>query len=106
MQPNEVNMNEMDYGRWNEWDGLWTKGNKNETWSMQCGLTERSEMKHEEWSVDLRKCGETWSIKCELKVTRRSMNNEVDNVTLSSQILLFFKYVIKLLDSQSRGPVF
>ena len=84
VQPNKVNMNEMDYGRWNEWDGLLTKGNKNETWSMQCGLTEGSEMKHEEWGVDLRKCGETWSIKCELKVTRWSMNNEVDNVTLSS----------------------
>ena len=40
MQPNKVNMNEMDYGRWNEWDGLWVKGNKNEEWSMKCGLKE------------------------------------------------------------------
>ena len=40
MQPNKVNMNEMDYGRWNEWDGLWVKGNKNEGWSMKCGLKE------------------------------------------------------------------
>ena len=40
IQPNKVNMNEMDCGRWNEWDGLWTEGNKNETWSMKCGLKE------------------------------------------------------------------
>ena len=25
---NMVNLNEMDYGRWNEWDGLSTEGNK------------------------------------------------------------------------------
>ena len=50
---NKVNMNEMDCGRWNEWDGLWTEGNKNETWSMKCGLKE----------------------------IRWNMNNEVDNVT-------------------------
>ena len=40
IQPNKVNMSEMDCGRWNEWDGLWTEGNKNETWSMKCGLKE------------------------------------------------------------------
>ena len=34
-QPNKVNMNEIDYVRWNEWDGLWTEGNNNETWSMK-----------------------------------------------------------------------
>ena len=28
VQPNKVNMNEIDYGRWNEWDGLSTEGNK------------------------------------------------------------------------------
>ena len=33
-------MNETDYGRWNGWDGLWTERNKNETWSMMCGLKE------------------------------------------------------------------
>ena len=33
-------MNEKDYGRWNEWDGLWTEGNKNETWTMKCVLKE------------------------------------------------------------------
>ena len=62
MQPNKVNMNEMDYGRWNEWDGLWTEGSKNEAWSIRCGLkemrwnmmnndvwTEENEMKHEQW---------------------------------------------------------
>ena len=37
IQPNNVNANEMDCGRWNEWDGLWTEENKNETWSMKCG---------------------------------------------------------------------
>ena len=43
----------MDCGTWNEWDGMWTEGNKNETWSMKCGLTEMC-----------------WK-----------MNNEFDNVT-------------------------
>ena len=49
----------MDCGRWNEWDGLWTEGNNNETWSMKCGLKEM----------------------------RWNMNNEVDNVTSPSFIL-------------------
>ena len=35
----------MGYGRWNEWDGLWTEGNKNETLSMKCRLKE-IKMKH------------------------------------------------------------
>ena len=76
MQPDKVDMNEMDYGRGNEWDGLWTEENKNETWSMKRGLKERkgkemrwniknkvrieeNEMKHEQWSVDWRKWHET-----------------------------------------------
>ena len=62
MQPNKVNANGMDYGRWNKWDGLWIEGNQNEIWSMKCGLkemrwninnevwTEGKEMKHEQWS--------------------------------------------------------
>ena len=66
MQPNKVNMNEIDYGRWNEWDG--------------CGLKE-IKMKHDQWSVDWRKWNETWTMKCELKEMRLNMNNEVDNVT-------------------------
>ena len=39
-------MNEIDCGRWNEWDGLWTKENKmkHEVW------TEWNEIKHEQWS--------------------------------------------------------
>ena len=56
MQSNKVNINEMDYGRWNEWDKLWTEGNKNETWSIKCGLKE----------------------------IRWTMNNEIDNVTSPS----------------------
>ena len=41
----------MDCGRWNEWDGLWTEGNKNETWSMKCGLKEmRWNMINEVWT--------------------------------------------------------
>ena len=52
----------MDYGRWNEWDGYWTEGKKNEAWSIKCGLkkmrwkknneewTEGNEMKHEQWN--------------------------------------------------------
>ena len=54
MQPNKVNVNEMDYGIWNEWDGLWTEGNK---------------IKHQ-WSVDWRKWDETWTMKCGLKGMR------------------------------------
>ena len=62
MQPNKVNMNEMDCRRWNKWDALWIEGNKNETWSMKCGLmekrwnmnnkkwTEKNEMKHGQWN--------------------------------------------------------
>ena len=46
----------MDCGRRNEWDGLWPEGNKQETWSMKCGLKEM----------------------------RWNMNNEVDNVTSPS----------------------
>ena len=49
IQPNKVNMNEVDYGRWNEWDRLWTEGNKNGTWSNEV-RTEETEMKHEQWS--------------------------------------------------------
>ena len=53
IQSNKVNMNEMDCGTWNESDGMWIEGNKNETWSMKCGLTEM----------------------------RWNMNNEIDNAT-------------------------
>ena len=28
MQPNKINVNGIDHGRWNEWDGLWTEGNE------------------------------------------------------------------------------
>ena len=38
----------MDYGRWNECDGMWTEWNKDETWSMKCGLKEMTQnMNHE-----------------------------------------------------------
>ena len=40
VQPNRVDVNEMGYGKWNEWDGLLTEGNENE---------------HTQWSVDWRK---------------------------------------------------
>ena len=52
-QSNIANVNEMDYSRWNEWDGLETEGN---------------EMKHE-------------TMKCGLKEVRWNMNNEVNKVT-------------------------
>ena len=74
MQPKKVNMNEMDYGRWNEWDGLWTEGNKNETWSVKCGLKETYG-----WKWD-----ETWTVTCGLKDMRWKVNNEVDNVIFPS----------------------
>ena len=54
VQPNKVNMNQMDYGRWNEWD-----------------------MKHDQWHVDWRKWDETWTMKCGLKEMGWNMNNEV-----------------------------
>ena len=63
VQTNKVNLNEIDYGRWNEADGLWT------------------EMKHEQKIVDWRKWYETWTMKCGLKEMRWNMNNEVNNVT-------------------------
>ena len=53
-------MNEMDYGGWNEWDGLWTEGNKmkHEPW---IAWTDKNEMKHEQlkkheqWSMEWQK---------------------------------------------------
>ena len=44
IQPNKANMNEVDCGRWNEWDGLWT-----EEWRRMINevLTDGNEMKHE-----------------------------------------------------------
>ena len=56
----------MDCGTWNEWDGLWTEGIKNETWSVKCGLKEMR-----------------WNI-----------NNEVDNVTVKNSLLpCFYTFV-------------
>ena len=74
MQPKKINMNEMDYGRWNEWDGLWTEGNENETWSVKCGLKETYG----------RKWDETWAVTCGLKDMRWNVNNEGDNVIFPS----------------------
>ena len=54
MQPNKVNMNEMDCGRWNEWNGLWTE--------------RRWNMNNEVWTE-----GSRWN-----------MDSEVDNVTSPS----------------------
>ena len=56
-------MNEIDYGRWNEWDGLSTEGNlknmnkncglKKMRWNMNNNVwTEGKEMKHEQWSEE------------------------------------------------------
>ena len=44
VQPNMVNMNGMDYGRWHKWDGLWTERNEKKVW------TGGNEMKHKQWS--------------------------------------------------------
>ena len=44
-------MSKMDYGRWNEWDGLRTEENKNETWPMKCELNEmRRNMNNEDYN--------------------------------------------------------
>ena len=44
-------MNKMDCRRWNEWDGLWTEGNKNEISSIKCGLKGmRSNINNEVWT--------------------------------------------------------
>ena len=53
MQPNVVNMNEMGYGRWNEWDGLWAERNEKKVW------TGGNEMKHKQLSVGWRNWDET-----------------------------------------------
>ena len=51
MQPNKGTINKRGYGRWNEWDGPWTEGNKNETWLMKCELKEmRWNMSNEVWT--------------------------------------------------------
>ena len=47
-QPNMVNVNETDYGGWNEWDAQWSEGEKT---------------KYGQWSVDWMKGDETWSMK-------------------------------------------
>ena len=67
--PNKVNVNKVDYDRWNEWDGLSTDGN---------------EMKHDLWCVDWRKWDEAWTMKYGLTEMRWNMNNEVNNVTFFS----------------------
>ena len=60
MQPNVVNMNEMDYSRWNEWDGLWAERNEKKVW------TGGNEMKYKQLSVDWRKWDETWTMKSKM----------------------------------------
>ena len=61
-QPNKVNMSEVDCGRSNKWDGLWTEGNKTETWSMKCGLKEmRWNMNNEVWTEINKVKYEQWS---------------------------------------------
>ena len=62
MQPNKLNMNEIDYGRLKE-----------------------IKMKHGQWSVDWRKCDEMWwNVNNEVwtEGNEININNEVDNVTL------------------------
>ena len=62
IQPNKVNMNEMDCGRCNERDGLWTEGNKHETWSMSPGLKEMIwNMNNEVWTEGNKTKQEQWS---------------------------------------------
>ena len=39
-------------------------------------------MKHDQWSVDLRKWDETWTMKCGLRDMIWNMNNDVNNVTI------------------------
>ena len=46
--------------------------------------TKGKEMKHEQCSVDWRKWDETRKVKCRLKETTWSMNNEVDDVILKT----------------------
>ena len=54
----------MDCGRWNEWDGLWAEENKNETWSMKCGLKEMM------WSLN----NEVWTEGNKMNVTSASLS--------------------------------
>ena len=53
---------------------------------MDCGLKE-IKMKHDQWSVDLRKWDETWTMKCGLTDMIWNMNNGVNNVTSPSSSL-------------------
>ena len=53
---------------------------------MDCGLKE-IKMKHDQWSVDLRKWDETWTMKCGLRDMIWNMNNDVNNVTFPSSSL-------------------
>ena len=62
VQLNMENVNQMDYGKWNELDGLWT---------------ERNKIKLDQWSLDWKKWDGTWTMKCELTEMRWNMNNEV-----------------------------
>ena len=47
VQMSDCGLNEMDYGRWNKWDGQWTEGNK---------------MKHDQRCVDWKAWDEIWII--------------------------------------------
>ena len=65
MQPNIVNGNEMDYGQWNEWDGVWTERKSDETWTVKCGLKEmRQNMNNEMWTEGNAMKHEQWSLYC------------------------------------------
>ena len=79
MQPNKINMNEMDYGRWmkKKWKKKWMewmkkkkkkkKKKKNQKKNYGNELKKKKKKKeiktkHDQWSVDWRKSDETWTI--------------------------------------------
>ena len=65
---------------------------------MECGLKE-IKMKHDQWSVDLRKWDETWTMKCGLTDMIWNMNNEVNNVTNSKNLKSILYAFVNVIDA-------
>ena len=91
IQPNKVNINEMDCGRWNECDGLWTERNKNETWSMKCDLKEmRWNMNNEVWTDGNKMKLEQWSRWCNIPLFEFNDFTSGSKINVTHSLFLFF----------------
>ena len=83
VQSNKLNVNEIDYGRWNEWDWLWQI-----KWMRLTVADEMNEM-----DCGLKKI--KWNMKCGLTEMKWNMNSEVDNVT---DVRCYTHMLIRLCD--------